>query len=436
MQDIKQKVLHSLGQKKNSVAILSISGGRDSMLLLRIFYELYQSKEIPQPLVFHFNHKLRSTSNQDAQLVSKYSKEFKLPFFYTERNVGSIAKKIKMSIEEVARHLRYKHLSKLAIKVNQSYIVTAHHADDYLESILIHLIRGGGPKSLETLGLWTSFRNVEIFRPLLFYNRIEINEMIKNKHIEFYEDESNESMLYLRNRIRKTITPLLLQEGLAPKKLWENFHSHELSLFQELDLRIHKHHNNHITNNHKSQYEIEYLYLDRSFFFRSLDLKIFLDLALKKISLPPLERNALKEIIKQITRGGRGFRLYYETKFFVLCSNRKDGVWLLRKGTAIFQKYKIEEISAKTPELYTSLYKVSYNHKVKNILLARNEIFLPYREGLKVYTKIGHKKLKKVFQERNLPKVLRTKIPIIYNTETKVVSKILFSFWENERDYH
>ncbi len=405
----------------DSTPILAVSGGKDSMLLLHLFWQLYHQGYLVKPVVFHLNHGLRQEASQDLEFVRQQCQSLDIPFYYEYRNLETYAKRIKMGLEEAGRLLRYRFLAKLVKKYSNSYGVTAHHADDYIESLLIHLIRGGGPKSLETLPYWSRIGNaqgIQVLRPLMHLSTADIKKLLNQHHIPFREDPSNQSDQFLRNRLRNNLIPQLKTEGLDPVKLWQNFHEQSQSpvpILQKIN----------------SLKQAEYLSLERRFFSGSLYLKPLFDVCFACLGLPPATRTFLSEISKQV-QNRENFKISYQSKQIYLWSDERGPVWIFHKSkAAVFRRFCYQQLEAGT-------YQIQYNHIKRTIVVHENESLTHFQNGMKISlgqkTKQGTKKVKKIFQEAGIPPPIRENLPLLYNKQSQKVSQILFSFWENKSD--
>ena len=190
------------------VLIAAVSGGMDSMAMLHCLLSLQQELSVSVSAA-HYNHNLRGAeSNRDADLVKTFCAEQGIPFFYGSGHVASYAAEHSMGIEEAARALRYAFLESLD---PNAWILTAHNADDNLETLLMHLIRGAGLHGLT--GILS--RRDRILRPMLEISRAEIEAYVSACGIPYVEDSTNKSDQYFRNRIRHYVTPVLLAENPA-----------------------------------------------------------------------------------------------------------------------------------------------------------------------------------------------------------------------------
>jgi tRNA(Ile)-lysidine synthase len=191
--------------------LVGVSGGRDSVALLDILIKLgYQCT------VAHCNFHLRGEeSDRDEKFVQQLSFNLNIPYYSVDFDTVNYAKQKNISIEMAARELRYSWFTSLAEKINAQAIAIAHHADDNVETLLMHLVRGTGLKGLTGI----SPKNGLIVRPLLCCSRNEINEYIKNNNLSFIEDSTNQSVDFQRNKIRLQVIPLLEEINPSVKKV-------------------------------------------------------------------------------------------------------------------------------------------------------------------------------------------------------------------------
>ncbi len=184
--------------------ICGVSGGADSMALLHCLHSLEGELGITVEAA-HFNHRLRGAeSDDDEAFVTEFCKKQKIPLHTGSEDVADFSREHHMGLEEAARQCRYAFFRSLEGK-----IATAHNADDHLETVLMHLIRGSGLRGL--CGIPPKRDN--IVRPLLWATREEILAYLEKAGLSYREDSSNESLSYTRNRIRHQLLPLLRGEN-------------------------------------------------------------------------------------------------------------------------------------------------------------------------------------------------------------------------------
>ena len=186
---------------KDKKIILAISGGIDSVVAAHILKKLSYDISLA-----HCNFKLRDEeSDKDEQFVIALGQKLNLTTFTTKFETLEYASKQKISTQIAARKLRYQWFEFLLEKYNYEYLVTAHHADDNLETFLINLSRGSGLDGLTGI----PEKNNYIVRPFLPFTKEEIESYAISNKISWREDESNSKTKYTRNKIRHKVIPLL-----------------------------------------------------------------------------------------------------------------------------------------------------------------------------------------------------------------------------------
>ena len=161
----------------------------------------------------HCNFHLRGEeSDGDEQFVRAYAERNGLTLYVKQFDTESYAKASGISIEMAARELRYAWFEELRQQLGYDHIAVAHHADDQLETFFINLLRGAGIKGLKGMLPVNGY----IVRPLLNVSRAEIHQYALDHHLEWREDHTNAETLYLRNKIRHELLPVIdsiSQEG-------------------------------------------------------------------------------------------------------------------------------------------------------------------------------------------------------------------------------
>ncbi len=186
---------------KGKKLLLAVSGGLDSMVLLHLFQQL--DYEI---VVLYCNFQLRGLESfGDQQFIQEYTSQHNIQLSFTQFDTEAFANDYKLSIQIAARELRYSWFYEQLEIQDGDYILTAHHADDNLETFLINLSRGTGLDGLTGIPA----QNDSIIRPLLPFTRKEIEEYAAKQDVKWREDSSNASNKYLRNKIRHDLIPIL-----------------------------------------------------------------------------------------------------------------------------------------------------------------------------------------------------------------------------------
>jgi tRNA(Ile)-lysidine synthase len=181
--------------------LIAISGGLDSVVLAHLCKSLNLNF-----CLAHCNFSLRGKeSDADEAFVTQLAKDLEVNLFKNTFQTEAFAKKEKLSIQLAARKLRYDWFETLLIEENLNAVLTAHHADDNLETILINLSRGTGIDGLTGIPP----QNNNIVRPLLPFTREEIKNYALSENIKWREDSSNASTKYVRNKLRHDVIPIL-----------------------------------------------------------------------------------------------------------------------------------------------------------------------------------------------------------------------------------
>ncbi|WP_246067711.1 tRNA lysidine(34) synthetase TilS [Changchengzhania lutea] len=181
--------------------LIAISGGLDSVVLAHLCHRLQLNFALA-----HCNFNLRGQeSDADEGFVLELAEDLNVEVFIQNFDTENFASDEKLSIQMAARALRYYWFDELSTQLKFDYILTAHHADDNLETFLINLSRGTGLDGLTGI---PEIKN-NVVRPLLKFSREQIEDYAKKEHIKWREDSSNASTKYLRNRLRHDVVPVL-----------------------------------------------------------------------------------------------------------------------------------------------------------------------------------------------------------------------------------
>jgi tRNA(Ile)-lysidine synthase len=160
--------------------IAAVSGGADSLCLL----ELLVASGF-QPVVAHFNHHLRPDAQADADFVAQQASKLGCRFVYGEEKVAELARSEKLSIEAAARQARYKFLFAAAQAAGAEALVTGHNADDQVETVLLHFLRGSGLDGLNGMSARSRLpqfsADIDLVRPLLGFWRNEIDAFLQGE---------------------------------------------------------------------------------------------------------------------------------------------------------------------------------------------------------------------------------------------------------------
>ncbi|MBN2148182.1 MAG: tRNA lysidine(34) synthetase TilS [Anaerolineales bacterium] len=191
-----------------NLTVVGVSGGADSLCLLDMLYRLGYTIAAA-----HLDHGLRAEAASDAQAVRRVSEALRVPFVLEQVNTAEYAAQQGFSIEEAARVLRYQFLFAQAEKLNAQAVAVAHTADDQVETVLLHLLRGSGLAGLRGMLFYTLpnawSKQIPLVRPLLGVWREEVLAYCQVGDLHPLEDATNQDPVFLRNSLRHRLIPYL-----------------------------------------------------------------------------------------------------------------------------------------------------------------------------------------------------------------------------------
>lgn len=192
--------------------LVAVSGGADSVSLLRGLVSLKENAGEGKLVAAHFNHRLRGEeSDSDEAFVRQIAHDLNVPLECagSESPTHSTGD----GLEAAARATRYGFLTKTAHRAGARYVVTAHTADDQVETVLYRILRGTGISGLAGIPKARELApGISLLRPLLSVTRAEVLAYLASIHQPFREDSSNASHSFTRNRIRHQLLPILERE--------------------------------------------------------------------------------------------------------------------------------------------------------------------------------------------------------------------------------
>jgi tRNA(Ile)-lysidine synthase len=184
---------------------IAYSGGVDSHVLLHLLSAVFDDKKNVKLIAIHINHNISPNAKKWSTHCARICKKLKIK--YISKNIPRGIKQNKESLEEFLRNRRYEIFAKI-LPAN-SCLVTAHHADDQAETLLLQLFRGAGPKGLSAMSEKIKFGKGWLVRPLLDLSRKDILLYAKKHRLKWIEDESNVNIKFDRNFVRHNLVPLI-----------------------------------------------------------------------------------------------------------------------------------------------------------------------------------------------------------------------------------
>lgn len=203
---------------KNQRLLLAFSGGLDSTVLVHLLLQCGF-----KPAIAHCNFQLRGKDSlEDEKFCQQLAKKNNLKFFTKRFDLGKYGKETGSNTQLAARNLRYEWFHEIISENNFDFILTAHHAGDIVETVIINLLRGTGINGLKGI----PEKNGKLVRPLLPFRKEELEAYAKQHKIRYRTDQSNSENKYERNFIRNKIVPLLreLNPNLEDTFLRNTFH--------------------------------------------------------------------------------------------------------------------------------------------------------------------------------------------------------------------
>jgi tRNA(Ile)-lysidine synthase len=188
--------------------LLAVSGGVDSMVLLDLMLQVAK-KESLSIAVAHINHQLRQESNEEAAYLRTYCEKVGLPFYQADWQPGSQ----KTNLEARARTFRYEFFESVMKTAGYQQLLTAHHLDDQAETILMKITRGTAFNNTVGIRYQQKFAGGTLVRPLLSFSKETIRQYAVQEDLLYFEDHTNQSSDYTRNRMRHQVIPLLKTEN-------------------------------------------------------------------------------------------------------------------------------------------------------------------------------------------------------------------------------
>lgn len=370
---------------KHNRVLVAVSGGLDSMNLLHLLESCQTELAIDIGLA-HIHHGQRPESDQEVLYLEKYAREKGLPFhlaYFTDP-----------FSEKKARDFRYQFFKRIMKTENYTAVVTAHHADDQAETVLMRLLRGSRLLHLSAIKERQNFAGGELIRPLLTFSKADLPEIFH------FEDSSNSLEIYFRNRLRHSYLPQLTRENPKLKQ-------HLCGLAQEAsDLK-----------DSLSYFikDIDYTQLPQFYSYPKPIQQFFLQDYLSRFPDLQVSKQQFEEIL-------------------YLLREKKNKVFPLKSGYELvldYRRFKIRKINPQTDSQKTELllklgdletyegYQFGFNTKIAG---ADEILNLPSAEAVKLrHRQAGdtilyqgyHKKLRRLFIEKKVSMDRREVVPVI-----------------------
>ncbi|MFA6800979.1 MAG: tRNA lysidine(34) synthetase TilS [Acholeplasmataceae bacterium] len=402
MNTIIDLINQSLNNLKKHKLILSVSGGVDSMVMLHLLYS--QNYDIE---VVHFNHQKREHSVDEAKMVQAFCEDKHIPYHYFLIQANEPG-----NFHHQAHLLRKHYLLDVAKTTQSKYIITAHHLDDLLESILIKMTRGSN--LLGYAGMQPIYEKNHIYyvKPLLYVSKQDLIAYAAEHQVPYLDDESNEQDAYLRNRYRHAIVPIMKQEN---PQLLEQIKQYHLQLSDAFKF---------IRKISISTIEHQEINIDE---FKKLDPVIQNDSIAYLLENYPIESTYEKVLsIKQMLLSkspNQSIRLSHQYAF--VKAYKKASIETFSSVEPVFYEIKKGDNKPKNMDFFTFLFETSNDTKDLQ-KLCYNELAFPLwlrhrLDGDLLTYDYGHKKLKKLLIDQKVPMKKRDQLWILTDDNNQIL---------------
>ena len=395
----------------NTNVVIACSGGPDSMCLLSLVNNLSTTKNITV-ICAHVNHKLRKESEKEAQMVERYCKENNIIFEsmeITDYLNGEFS-------EEDARIRRYNFFDQVINKYQATNLLTAHHGDDLIETVLMRLTRGSNLSGYIGIKQINTNESYKILRPLLTTTKEAILKYNQENNIPYAIDSSNNNLKYTRNRYRNVVLPFLKNED-------ANVHLKYLKFSEELIA-----YDNFISDYIASKNII----VDNSILINKLNSETqfikrkAIELLIKEIQKNDylaISDNQMQEIIKLLDKSNKSVDLNNNYK----CINEYGILKIVKKEDSNLTEIIFDK------DVSTKYFNFYYNTKDGNdsnysIYLSSDDIVLPLKlrakqDGDRMIVKNmgGSKKISDIFIDCKVPKNKREEYPILVDAKDTII---------------
>ena len=406
-------LLKELNVDKEKFLVVATSGGPDSMALLHVLdnngYKI---------ICAHVNHNIRKESDEEYTFLEKYCKDNIITF----EGMKIDNYKNNKFTENEARQKRYNFFESVLNKYNTDLLLTAHHGDDLIETMIMRIIRGTNLDGLKGFTTVSRFNNFKIIRPLIFYTKNEIEEYVKNNNIPVRYDLTNNSKKYTRNRIRLDILPILKNEN-------KNIHKKFLDISKEIDENnkfINEIVNKELKSNYKNNIINLELFNKLDDYIKKKELESIL-FSIYKSDISLINKKHIDSILKiissnknliiQLPKNIKVVKSYDNLKFIDNNNLLNEDYEYTFKDNIFINNYGIIEVIPDTEE--KSNYVIKLNSKeIKLPLIIRNK---KDSDFIEVKNMIGKKKINKIFIDEKIEKEYRYSYPILTDSNNNVL---------------
>lgn len=401
--------------KEGETVIVGVSGGPDSMALLSLLSDFRKTFSF-EIVCAHVNHNVRKESEEEKEFVKEFCKERNILFeYYKIEHYGDD------NFHNEARTIRYQFFEHLIQKYHAKYLMTAHHADDLMETILMRITRGSTLKGYSGFSKVVQRKDYQILRPLLSFTKEDILKYLKEKNISYVVDGSNEKDVYTRNRYRKYMLPVLKKES---PKVHEKFYKFSQTLLEyqdyvekEVNEKYHNMYQNYILD--LNLFEKEALLIQKNILCKMLedyyqdDLMLITDIHVELIlKLIQSKKNTFICLPNEVIARKEYDKLVMEKKAEKSLSYEME----LEQTVLLPNGGKIEVVNESECD-NNNICRLSFDEVTFPLIVRTKKI----GDKMEVKGMNGSKKVKDIFIDEKLPLHERELFPIVTDSENKIV---------------
>ncbi|MCK8625145.1 tRNA lysidine(34) synthetase TilS [Apilactobacillus sp. M161] len=419
---------------QNDPVVVAVSTGVDSMVLLDLLTKLPPTLK-PKIIVAHINHKLRKQSEKERIFLQKYCQQNGLIF---ELSIWAKNMHPATGIEAAGRQFRYAFFKKVMHKYNARILMTAHHANDQAETVLMKLIRGNYISGLSGIELKRSFDTGELIRPLLKFKKNDIKQYAIKNEVKWFEDVTNKDLDVQRNRFRNVILPLMQKENLHAVEHIGEF-SEELNDLKKTNEFLLKQTLKYVWNSKNDSLNIKSLSKYPDYIQRSLI--VYLIFHKKNIkNVKPKLIDEILTLLKNSHKPQAKFRLtkdVYLTKNYNLCTINDDNNETLvndAKTTSLLINHWYKSIAG----FSFGVFDEQFNYGALNEIDRKSTFYLNDKQ-LPLIVRLtnkndkitlkngGHQSAKRIFINKKVPNFFRERAQTLLDKDGRVLSIIGYS---------
>ena len=398
----------------DSTVVVAVSSGPDSMALLNLLLELREEKKL-KIVVGHINHNLREESEEEFEFTKKYAIDNKCEFEWIKFDEYETN-----SIENEARERRYQFFEQILKKYNSKYLLTAHHGDDLIETILMRLTRGSSLNGYAGFKKISIRKGYNILRPLIFYTKDEILKYLEKNSIPYRIDKTNFSKKITRNRYRLDILPLLKNEDKDVHKKYLKFSEELEEVNSFLEKYINSKYEEVVQNN---MINISLIKNEDKYIIKQILYKYLFNIYKDDIKL--IESKHVDIIINSILDDKSNIEISLPNEITM----QKSYDLLMVKNKVFSDDYKIE-LKRETIFPFGRILALDDTDKTDNYVCHLNskKIRLPLYvrnkqdgDSIEVLNMNGSKKVKDIFIDEKIPINDRKNYPVVIDSDDNII---------------